>query len=68
MQVELKVNSMGDCWFEFNELFQFCAGNIYQRKDTCNVFVIYYLQIQNLKVRINQKKYIIQRETRVGLY
>ena len=41
MQVDLVVQRKENCLIQYIDNDQFCAGNIYERKDTCNVSVIY---------------------------
>lgn len=37
MQVDLVVQRKDNCLIQYIDSDQFCAGNIYERKDTCNV-------------------------------
>lgn len=37
MQVDLIVQRKENCLIQYIDSDQFCAGNVYQRKDTCNV-------------------------------
>lgn len=37
MQVDLQVQRKENCLIQYIDQDQFCAGNVYKRKDTCNV-------------------------------
>ena len=37
MQVDLIVQRKDTCLIQYDEQDQFCAGNVYKKKDTCNV-------------------------------
>jgi secreted trypsin-like serine protease len=36
MQVDLTVQHRDNCLIQYIDNDQFCAGNVYKRKDTCN--------------------------------
>ncbi len=37
MQVDLIVQRKDTCLIEYDDQDQFCAGNVFKKKDTCNV-------------------------------
>lgn len=41
MQVDLTVQKKENCLIQYIDIDQFCAGNIFQKKDTCNVIIFY---------------------------
>jgi hypothetical protein len=40
MQVSLTVQSESKCEIAYLKNSQFCAGNLFPKRDTCNVFLI----------------------------
>lgn len=39
MQVDLTVQRKQNCLIQYIDTSQFCAGNVNQKKDTCNVII-----------------------------
>ena len=55
MQVDLIVQKKDTCLIQYDEHDQFCAGNVYKRKDTCNVNDLF---LRGLKANtINLKRF-----------
>lgn len=42
MQVDLVVQTKDNCLIQYIDHDQFCAGNVYLKKDTCNVKLSFF--------------------------